>query len=88
MLNAIFYVTRGGCGWRHLPDDFPPWTAVYQQFKRWKEQGLYVRILNTLRKKLRVSLGRHEEPSAAIIDSQSVKTTEKGDSKVLTAERR
>ena len=77
-LNAIFYVLRTGCGWRHLPHDFPPWKSVYTQFRRWRYSGLLECIHDLLRDQLRVLLGRAVSPSAAIIDSQSVKTTEKG----------
>lgn len=77
-LNAIFYWLRTGCAWRHLPHDFPPWKSVYTQFKRWREQDLFERLEHYLRDKIRLKLNRHKEPSAGIIDSQSVKTTEKG----------
>lgn len=78
-LNAIFYWLRTGCAWRHLPHDFPPWKSVYTQFRRWKQQGFFNCIENYLREKIRLKLKRHKEPSAGVIDSQSVKTTEKGD---------
>jgi putative transposase len=77
-LNAIFYWLRTGCAWRHLPHDFPPWKSVYTQFKRWKDQGFFARLENYLRERVRLKLKRNKEPSAGIIDSQSVKTTEKG----------
>lgn len=78
ILNAIFYVLRTGCQWRHLPHDFPPWGSVYLQFWRWKKKGVFQEIHHYVRRGLRQLLGRDEEPSAAIIDSQSVKTTERG----------
>lgn len=78
VLNAIFYVDRTGCQWRYLPSDFPHWNTVYTQFRRWKLNGTWVELNDVLRRKVRVQEGRDEEPSAAIIDSQSVKTTEKG----------
>lgn len=78
ILNAIFYVVRTGCQWRYLPHDFPPWMSVYTQFRRWKEQRLLERMNHELTKAIRTKLGRNEEPSASIVDSQSVKTTEKG----------
>lgn len=78
MLNAIFYLLRAGCAWRLLPNDFPPWKSVYAQFRTWKQNGIFMKVYHRLRKKLRKSLGRSLEPSAGIIDSQSIKTTEKG----------
>jgi len=88
MFNAIFYVCRTGCGWRHLPREYPPWGVVYSQFKRWKISGVYQSVLEALRKADRSSSGKQEEPTAAIVDAQSVKTTERGASKVLTAARK
>lgn len=78
MLDAIFYLLRSGCTWRLLPYDFPPWQTVYSQFKLWKKEGLFPKICEHVRKNLRILLGRVAEASAAIIDSQSVKTTERG----------
>lgn len=78
LLNAIFYLLRTGCSWRHLPHDFPPWKTVYTQFRRWQENKTIERIHHKLREKLRQQAGRKKEPSAGIVDSQSVKTTEKG----------
>lgn len=88
ILNAIFYVLRTGCQWRHLPHDFPPWGSVYLQFWRWKRKGLFQQIHNYVRQGLRQLLGRDIEPSAAIVDSQSVKTTERGAFEVLMEERK
>ena len=83
MLNAIFYLLRTVCQWRHLPHDFPPWTAIQAQYVRWKAKGLFQKIHDSLRKQLRVLLGKSEDASAGIADSQSVKTTEKGGSKAM-----
>ena len=79
IINAILYVVRTGCQWRMLPKDFAPWQTVYGYFRRWKKQGLWERINEALVKKVRVKAGREAEPSAAIIDSQSVKTSEGGE---------
>ncbi|MCP5470066.1 MAG: transposase [Chlamydiales bacterium] len=84
MLNAIFYLLRSGCSWRLLPHDFPPWKSVYAQFSKWKRTGTFMKIYERLRKKL----GRNIYVSAGIIDSQSVKTTEKGALEVMMEEKR
>jgi transposase len=78
VMNAILYVLRTGCQWRALPRDFAPWSTVWSYFRRWRISGEWERMHTTLREQVRVSLGREATPSAAIIDSQSVKTTEKG----------
>ncbi len=88
LLNAILYVLRAGCTWRDLPGDFPDWEAVYKQFQRWKNQGLFEELNSILRKKLRVSIGREEDSTAGIVDSQSVKTTERGASLAMMRERK
>ena len=85
MLNALFYVLRTGCQWRHLPHEMPPWKSVYTQFRRWKHQGIIDQLMEWIRNDLRERLDRLKEPSASIVDSQSVKTTEKGGSKDMTA---
>jgi transposase len=73
MVDAIGYVARNGIEWRALPIDFPPWEAVYAFFQRWSQRGLPQRLVDRLRGRLRVALGRAEQPSAAIVDSESVK---------------
>lgn len=78
ILNALFYMTKAGCTWRMLPHDLPPWEVVYMYFAQWRDQGVFERINEVLRRQVRVEAGKDEEPSAAIIDSQSVKTAEKG----------
>src|SRR5215831_20571023 len=73
MVDAVGYVVRNGIEWRALPVDFPPWEAVYAFFQRWSQRGLPQRLTDRLRGRLRVALGRDEQPSAAIVDSESVK---------------
>ena len=76
VLNAVFYVLKSGCPWRLLPQDLPPWKTVYDWFRRWRIDGTWERLnAGLLRKLLRVRLGRDPQPSAGIVDSQSVKTT-------------
>lgn len=72
--NALFYHAREGCTWRALPHDFPPWPTVYNYFRWWGWDGTWQKILDTLRPLTRVKAGRAPTPSAAAIDSQSVKT--------------
>lgn len=88
VVNAVFYLSRGGCAWRMLPKDFPPWQTVYGYFARWKRDGTWQRIHDTLRREVRKAAGRQEEPSAGIVDSQSVKTTEKGGRTATTPARK
>jgi putative transposase len=78
LLNAIFYVLRGGCAWRLLPHDFLPWQTAYHYFRGWRIDGTWEQIHTTLRERLRCLTGRKATPSAAIIDSQTAKTTERG----------
>ena len=78
ILNALFYMTKSGCTWRMLPHDLPPWEVVYMYFAQWRDQGVFERINDVLRRQVRIEAGKDEEPSVAILDSQSVKTAEKG----------
>jgi putative transposase len=78
IVDAIFYILRTGCQWRLLPHDFPPGGTVASQFYRWRKSGLWERIHHTLYGRVREAAGKRSRPTAAIIDSQSVKTTEQG----------
>jgi putative transposase len=78
VLDAIIYVVRSGCAWRLLPHEFPNWKTVYGIFRQWRDDGTWQKVHDTLRDTLRCRLGRKKSPSAAIIDSQTVKTTESG----------
>ncbi len=79
--NAIFYLLRSGCAWRYLPHDFPKWTTVYYYFTRWRDADWFIKLNDELRQLVRLEEGRETDPSAAIIDSQSVKTVEQGGAK-------
>jgi putative transposase len=78
IMNAIFYVLRAGCAWRMLPKDFPPMTTVYGWFLRFRREDLFKTINHYLVMRDRERVGREASPSAAVIDSQSVKTAEAG----------
>jgi len=84
IINALRYFLRAGCSWRLLPHDFPHWRAVYEYFRVWKQDGTWLEIHDYLHAELRSKMDRERQPSAAIVDSQSVKTTEKGGRKEAT----
>lgn len=76
VVNALLYLSRTGCQWRMLPHDLPPWETVYYYFSRWRGDGTWQRLNRELRIEIRLSMGKDAEPSAAIMDSQTVKTSE------------
>ena len=78
VINGILYLNRTGCSWRMLPHDLPPWGTVHYYYRCFRLQGIWQDIHDRLREQVRVDAGKEKTPSAAIIDSQSVKTAEKG----------
>ena len=78
LLDGVFYVARTGGSWRMLPHDFPPWETVYAYFRRWQADGTWRRVHDALRDEVRAFAGRDRDPTAGILDSQSVKTSSRG----------
>jgi putative transposase len=81
ILNAIFYVTRTGCQWRMLPTNLPPWQTVYGYYRRWLKAGVWATVNAALVRQARTNAKRQPAPSAAVMDSQSVKTSEGGEAR-------
>jgi putative transposase len=88
VINGILYLVRTGCSWRMLPRDFPPWPTVHDYYRKYRHDGTWNQIHEALHEQVRIHVGREPCPSAAIIDSQSVKTASKGGIKATTRERR
>jgi transposase len=88
LLNASLSWSRTGCQWRQLPHDLPPWGTVHYDHWRWRVDGTWERIHARLREEVRTAAGRQGSPSAAILESQSVKTTEKGGRAATTPAKR
>lgn len=79
LIDAVFYVIKTGCQWRFLPKEYPPWKTVYSFYKRAKDKGTWEKMMDDLVKKSRMKMGRKPNPSYSLIDSQSVKTTDKAE---------
>ena len=88
VINGILYLNRTGCSWRMLPHDLPPWGTVHYYYRRFRREGAWSNIHDRLREQVRIDAGKEKTPSAAIIDSQSVKTAEKGGRAVTTRARK
>lgn len=78
IINAILSVLRTGCGWAYLPHDLPPWSTVYSYYWKWREDGVWTQIADALREADRELSGKEDEPTAGVLDSQSVKTGDRG----------
>jgi transposase len=88
IVDALLYVVKTGCQWRQMPVNFPPWQSVYQQFRTWRDGGVWECAAKALREQGRKAKGRNATPTVAIIDSQSAKTVLKGGNVVTTRARK
>ena len=88
IINAMFYIVKSGCQWRMLPHQMPPWQTVYSHFRKWKALGTWVTIHQALHEQTRRDVGKEPSPTVAIIDSQSVKTTELANSRGFDAHKK
>ena len=88
IINAIRYVMKSGCQWRLLPKNFPPWQTVYDYYLRWRKNGKWQEIHDALVKQVREKVGKKASPTIGIIDSQSVKTVQKGGLKAMMPARK
>jgi putative transposase len=88
IVDALLYVLRGGISWRAMPHDFPPWESVYDHFRRWRKTSTLERIHEVLREETRVKQGRTKRPTAAVLDTQSVKTAGKRGTRTATTRAR
>jgi len=88
VFNGIQYLLRAGGSWRQLPHDLPPWGTVHYYYRRFRLDGTWERAHDRLREQTRVAAGREAQPSAAVLDAQSVRTTEKGGSMGMTPARK
>jgi len=88
VVDAMLYVVKTGCQWRQMPANFPPWQSVHQQFRAWRDSGVWERVGKALREQGRKAQGRKATPTVAILDSQSAKTALKGGGGVTTRAKR
>jgi len=88
VVNAILYLLRTGCQWRNLPKDFPYWEQVYYHYRALRLRGTWLKVHDALRQEVRKEAGKEATPSVAIIDSQSVKTAQKGGPRATTPARK
>jgi transposase len=88
VVNAMMYLIRTGCSWRMLPHDFPKWSTVHDYYWKYRRDGMWQQIHQTVHERVRIKAGRQPSPSAAIIDSQSIKTASKGGTEVMMRARR